>query len=110
MERTTGCAEVEGDCYTADGTTKFGADLKDRFLLAEGFTNFNYGSFGSVPRVVSDAQRSYSLQCEARPDKWFRQVLVVQVHPCECYPSPTLDTGDANMEQDLLTITFMLFA
>jgi selenocysteine lyase/cysteine desulfurase len=53
--------------------------MRDRFLLASGFTNFNHGSFGSVPKEVNEAQRSYSLQCEARPDKWFRQDYFVCV-------------------------------
>jgi hercynylcysteine S-oxide lyase len=66
------------ELHAADGT-KFGRAMRDRFLLADGFTNFNHGSFGSVPKVVSEAQRAYSLQCEARPDKWFRQDYFVCV-------------------------------
>jgi len=73
------CTEGDSkDCFTADGS-KFGAALRSRFLLAEGFTNFNHGSFGSVPKVVSDAQHAYSMQCESRPDKWFRQDYFVCV-------------------------------
>ena len=50
-----------------------GANLRGRFLLAPSFTNFNHGSFGAVPKVVHEAQQGYSQQCEARPDRWFRQ-------------------------------------
>ena len=32
---------------------KFGAALLQKFLLAEGFTNSNHVSFGSVPRVAT---------------------------------------------------------
>jgi selenocysteine lyase/cysteine desulfurase len=77
--RMDACKDGDGqECYTADGKM-FGAALRDRFLLAEGFTNFNHGSFGSVPKDVSEAQRRYSLQCEARPDRWFRQDYFVCV-------------------------------
>jgi len=69
----------DGDEVLAADGTKFGRAMRDRFLLADGFQNFNHGSFGSVPKVVSDAQRAYSLQCEARPDKWFRQDYFVCV-------------------------------
>ena len=75
MEACDGDGE---ECYTMDGV-KFGTEIRKKFLLAEGFTNFNHGSFGSVPREVSEAQRRYSLQCEARPDKWFRQDYFVCV-------------------------------
>lgn len=42
------------------------------FKLAEGFINFNHGSFGCTPRVVLDKQREYTDEMEAYPDIWFR--------------------------------------
>ena len=73
MAEQEACAAGDSDgCRAADGST-FGRALRARFNLADGFTNFNHGSFGAVPKDVSAAQHKYLLQCEARPDRWFRQ-------------------------------------
>ena len=73
MAEQDACAAGDSDgCRAADGST-FGRALRARFNLADGFTNFNHGSFGAVPKDVSAAQHKYLLQCEARPDRWFRQ-------------------------------------
>eukprot|EP01116_Phalansterium_solitarium_P006834 TRINITY_DN1922_c0_g1_i1.p2 TRINITY_DN1922_c0_g1~~TRINITY_DN1922_c0_g1_i1.p2 ORF type:complete len:161 (+),score=13.57 TRINITY_DN1922_c0_g1_i1:464-946(+) len=52
--------------------TAFGHGMRKEFMLAEGFTNLNHGSFGSTPRKVIDQQRVYTEQMEAYPDLWFR--------------------------------------
>mmetsp|Transcript_26259 Transcript_26259/g.62173 ORF Transcript_26259/g.62173 Transcript_26259/m.62173 type:complete len:430 (-) Transcript_26259:233-1522(-) len=52
---------------------KFGHKMKEEFLLAPGYRNFNHGSFGAMPKAVWDAQKRYQEQAESRPDKWFRE-------------------------------------
>lgn len=57
---------------TSDGIC-FGHELrKKKFLMANGFTNLNHGSYGTVPSPVADVQHSYFLEQEAYPDTWFR--------------------------------------
>jgi hypothetical protein len=51
---------------------QFGPATRQLFMMNANYTNFNHGSYGTVPRVVHDAQNSYSLQCEQNPDAWFR--------------------------------------
>lgn len=48
--------------------------LAEAMLATNGgrFTNFNHGSFGSVPRIVIEQQRAFTEQMEARPDVWVR--------------------------------------
>jgi hypothetical protein len=49
----------------------FGPAFRQHFLMAANYTNYNHGSYGTVPRVVHDAQNAYSLQCELAPDVWY---------------------------------------
>lgn len=82
------------DTKTSDGVC-FGHELKEKhFLLAENFINLNHGSFGTIPKVVAEAQRklvleqgsfwvifaqvvpiylSDTLWTESYPDTWFRE-------------------------------------
>eukprot|EP00960_Hanusia_phi_P038052 753263-Hanusia_phi.AAC.2 len=60
------CMDGDSDtCHTKYGT-RFGHDLLPSFMLAEGYVNFNHGSFGATPRAVMEAQRRYQNQMEAR--------------------------------------------
>jgi len=56
------------------GETKspFGHNKRENFFLSPGFTSFNHGSFGTVPRPVKSAQDKFFEQVEAFPDKWFK--------------------------------------
>jgi len=59
----------------------FGAAIKSKyFSLAEGYTNFNHGSFGAVARPVAAAQKELFLEQESRPDRWFRQSYFVHLN------------------------------
>ena len=49
---------------------QFGHALRDEFAMAEGYTNLNHGSYGVVPKPVSNAQDSWRAEQEANPDKW----------------------------------------
>ena len=42
-------------------------NLRDQWLLAEGLTFLNHGSFGAIPRVVFDAQTDWRRRIEADP-------------------------------------------
>ena len=50
-------------------------EAKRLFNLAEGFTNFNHGSFGAVAKKVKEHQNALHLEAEARPDNWFRETF-----------------------------------
>lgn len=51
------------------------AEAKKLFNLAEGFTNFNHGSFGAVAKKVKEQQNAFHLEAESRPDNWFRETF-----------------------------------
>lgn len=40
--------------------------------MAPTYRNMNFGSFGTMPRRVMEAQQRYTAEMEARPDVWFR--------------------------------------
>ncbi|CAM9330703.1 unnamed protein product [Phaeothamnion confervicola] len=46
--------------------------MRSEFLLADGYKNFNHGSFGAVPSRVMAAKRALEDRAEARPDVWMR--------------------------------------
>ncbi|PVI08716.1 PLP-dependent transferase [Periconia macrospinosa] len=57
---------------TKDGI-KFGKELRRKdFMFDEKYRNLNHGSFGTYPRSVRDALRSFQDQAEARPDDFIR--------------------------------------
>ena len=49
---------------------RFGDVLRPRLLLREGYTQFNHGSFGTVPRDVMAELHRLQEQCEDDPDAW----------------------------------------
>jgi hypothetical protein len=55
-----------------DAATNFGHSLRSRFMLEDGYINFNHGSYGSAPREVIAAQQKFVEIMESRPDPWFR--------------------------------------
>mmetsp|Transcript_18374 Transcript_18374/g.52453 ORF Transcript_18374/g.52453 Transcript_18374/m.52453 type:complete len:153 (+) Transcript_18374:127-585(+) len=50
-----------------------GHSCRHHFYLADGFTNFNHGSYGSVTRPVAQYQRTLFERQEAYPDLFFRK-------------------------------------
>jgi hypothetical protein len=58
-------AAADGTCYGHALTEKY-------FLLGQGFTNLNHGSFGTVANPVASSQRDLFLEQESHPDTWFR--------------------------------------
>ena len=52
-----------------------GKEAKKLFALAEGFTNFNHGSFGACAKEVKERQDELFVVAEQRPDKWFRETF-----------------------------------
>lgn len=52
-----------------------GKEAKKLFALADGFTNFNHGSFGACPWEVKKRQDELFDVAEQRPDKWFRETF-----------------------------------
>ncbi|KAI9172589.1 Hercynylcysteine sulfoxide lyase [Paramyrothecium foliicola] len=55
-----------------DKIESFGSHLKTEFPFDPKWTNFNHGSFGSIPKAIYAKQREYQDQCEARPDQYIR--------------------------------------
>jgi isopenicillin-N epimerase len=45
------------------------ADLRSRWMLKDGITFLNHGSFGAIPKVVFDAQTQWRQRIEAEPAK-----------------------------------------
>lgn len=68
------CASETFQSNVTQQTSKieFGHEMLREFMLSEGFINMNHGSFGSIPKVILDAQTEYQRQCEANPDVWMR--------------------------------------
>jgi selenocysteine lyase/cysteine desulfurase len=52
---------------------RFGDVLRPRLFLREGLTQFNHGSFGTVPRDVMEELHRLQEQCEDDPDTWIQQ-------------------------------------
>jgi hypothetical protein len=50
----------------------YGSQMLSLFLLEDGFTNMNHGSFGTVPRMIAEKQFEFVKQAESKPDFWFR--------------------------------------
>jgi len=49
--------------------TAFGRQMRDKhFQFASSFTPLNHGSFGAYPRLIHDAQDSYTKLAQERPD------------------------------------------
>eukprot|EP00055_Hartaetosiga_balthica_P012775 m.63062 g.63062 ORF g.63062 m.63062 type:complete len:391 (+) comp8054_c1_seq4:344-1516(+) len=46
--------------------------VKELFLLADGYTNLNHGSFGAVPKQVFERQVELMRKQEERPDQYLR--------------------------------------
>jgi isopenicillin-N epimerase len=51
---------------------RFGPAVRERLFLREGLTQFNHGSFGTVPRDVMAELHRLQEQCEADPDVWIQ--------------------------------------
>ncbi len=51
---------------------RFGAPVRERLYLREGYTQFNHGSFGVVPHDVMAELHRLQEQCEADPDIWIQ--------------------------------------
>ncbi|WYZ44724.1 hypothetical protein EsH8_VIII_000040 [Colletotrichum jinshuiense] len=52
--------------------TPFGKPMLEEFLIDPAYHNMNHGSFGTFPRHVKNALRSYQDKHEARPDTFIR--------------------------------------
>ncbi|KAK1961083.1 PLP-dependent transferase [Colletotrichum sublineola] len=50
----------------------FGKPMLKEFLLDPAYHNMNNGSFGTIPRHIRNALRSYQDEAEARPDPFIR--------------------------------------
>eukprot|EP00038_Savillea_parva_P019736 m.28608 g.28608 ORF g.28608 m.28608 type:complete len:694 (+) comp4533_c0_seq1:1259-3340(+) len=53
----------------------FGHDLLPDFMFAQGYTNLNQGSYGSIPRQVYDYAEKVRREQEENPDLYFRYNL-----------------------------------
>ena len=49
--------------------------MRDAFDLDPAVVHLNHGSFGAVPRVVAETQRSWRDRAEANPMRFFRVEL-----------------------------------
>lgn len=56
---------------TSDKTVKLGEAIRDEFLLHDGSTFLNHGSYGAVPRRVHEYKTRLQQQMELHPKKWF---------------------------------------
>ncbi|KAK3591460.1 hypothetical protein CHS0354_033460 [Potamilus streckersoni] len=53
-------------------STKFGPNILECFRLRDGSTFINHGSYGTVPKKVTDHQIRLLMEMESHPDDWFR--------------------------------------
>jgi hypothetical protein len=66
------------------GSVAFGAQTRALLFRLDPRTIFvNHGSYGAVPRPVSNAVWQHHLLQEANPDLWFRKTMV---RACGCQP------------------------
>ena len=57
-----------------DAAPPFGQEVREKlFSLRKDLVFANHGSFGTVPRSVSEAQRRLQDEIELEPDKWFKE-------------------------------------
>lgn len=61
-----------GECREAIEKTSFGLPMRENFLLDKETTFINHASYGSIPRVVADAQNRFRAEMLSCPDLWFR--------------------------------------
>lgn len=53
---------------------QYGHKVKDEyFQLYAGLVNLNHGSFGTVPKMVMEAQMNFMKKQEQCPEQWFRK-------------------------------------
>lgn len=57
---------------TDENKPVFGEEIRSKFMLRNGCTFLNHGSFGCVPRHVHERQIRYLTEIESHPDIWFR--------------------------------------
>jgi len=67
------------------------------FMLADGFINFNHGSFGSTPRSVIEKQQEYVRMMEAYPDMWFRQQYRAIIEQVRAQMSAYVNADEAEL-------------
>ena len=48
----------------------FGPEIRAQFALDPNLTFLNHGSFGSLPRIVRDAQEAWRMRIESNPIEW----------------------------------------
>lgn len=54
---------------------KFGRAIREQFLLEDGITFLNNGSYGAPPRVVYDAAETFRRRCEMQPVRYMQREL-----------------------------------
>eukprot|EP00931_Biecheleriopsis_adriatica_P110476 TRINITY_DN84769_c0_g1_i1.p1 TRINITY_DN84769_c0_g1~~TRINITY_DN84769_c0_g1_i1.p1 ORF type:complete len:459 (-),score=72.10 TRINITY_DN84769_c0_g1_i1:63-1370(-) len=63
---------ISFSCGVTNSNSTFGHALLSEFVLEDGYTNLNHGSFGASPRAVLEAHHAWQLKMEQQPDFWFR--------------------------------------
>ncbi|KAL0944986.1 aminotransferase family protein [Colletotrichum truncatum] len=63
---------IENTSTTQAASTTFGKPFLKEFLIDPAYHNLNQGSFGTYPRPIQHALRSYQDKAEARPDQFIR--------------------------------------
>src|SRR5258706_3366451 len=58
---------------------EFGMPARELFLLEPGTAFLNHGSFGAAPRPVVGAADAWRRQMEANPDRFFREILPLEL-------------------------------
>lgn len=53
----------------------FGRAIRDKFLIEEGITFLNNGSYGAPPRVVYEAAETFRRRCEMQPIRYMQREL-----------------------------------
>lgn len=61
--------------YLLNNMTGFGRSLRTEFMLEDGYTPLNHGSYGVYPKAVRPYLHDYQLQAEINPDKFLRREM-----------------------------------
>ena len=60
---------------SVDPAPSFGHGMLTEFVMNRDYVNINFGSYGTTPRAVLQAEHAHEMVMEAEPDRYFRYEL-----------------------------------
>jgi selenocysteine lyase/cysteine desulfurase len=57
----------------------FGRSMRSEFLFEDGYISLNQGTYGTIPKPVLKAFRTFQERAERAPDRWIRSELTIEL-------------------------------